>query len=88
MNYEGNLALSWQTLWVGPLLADSVLGPTSQTKESPTSQAAGNDVSGCLPQLLAHANRVCAGRSVVPAAGVGGARTRSGKRVSGRVIGV
>jgi hypothetical protein len=38
-----------QTLWVGPLLADSVLGPTSQTKESPTSQAAGNDVSGCTP---------------------------------------
>jgi hypothetical protein len=52
INYEGNLALSWQTLWAGPLLADSILGPTSQTKESPTSQAAGNDVSGCLPQLL------------------------------------
>jgi hypothetical protein len=52
INDEGNCALSWQTLWTGPLLADSVLGPTSQSKESPSSQAAGNDVSGCLPQLL------------------------------------
>ena len=53
INYEGNLALSWQTLWAGPLLADSIFGPPSQTKESPNSQAAGHDVSGCLPQLLA-----------------------------------
>jgi hypothetical protein len=52
MNYEGNLALSGQTLWVGPLWADSVPGPTSPTKESPSSQAAGNDVSGALPSLL------------------------------------
>jgi hypothetical protein len=26
INYNGDLALSWQTLWVGPLLADSHLG--------------------------------------------------------------
>lgn len=26
LNYEGNLALSWQTLWVGPFLVDGVLG--------------------------------------------------------------
>lgn len=26
LNYEGNLALSWQTLWVGPFLADNHLG--------------------------------------------------------------
>lgn len=26
INYEGNLALGWQTLWVGPFLADGVLG--------------------------------------------------------------
>jgi hypothetical protein len=52
INYEGHWALSWQTLWTGPLLADSVLGPASQRKESPSSQAAGNDVSGSLPQLL------------------------------------
>jgi hypothetical protein len=26
VNYEGKLALSWQTLWVGPFLADGVLG--------------------------------------------------------------
>jgi len=58
LNYEGNLALSWQTLWAGPLLADSILGPTSQTKESPASQAAGNDVSGCLPQLLSENQRL------------------------------
>src|SRR5215467_5420995 len=32
--------------------------------------------------------RVCAGGSVAPAADGGGARTRAGKRVGGRVIGV
>ena len=26
INYNGDLALSWQTLWVGPLLADSHVG--------------------------------------------------------------
>jgi hypothetical protein len=26
LNYNGDLALSWQTLWVGPLLADSHIG--------------------------------------------------------------
>ncbi|MEK7993039.1 MAG: transposase [Planctomycetota bacterium] len=26
VNYEGNLALGWQTLWVGPFLVDGVLG--------------------------------------------------------------
>lgn len=56
INYEGNLALSWQTLWVGPFLADSILGATSLTKESPSSQEAGQDVSACLPELIA-ANR-------------------------------
>jgi len=53
INYEGNLALSWQTLWAGPLLADGILGATSATKESPRSQDAGQDVSNCLPELLA-----------------------------------
>jgi hypothetical protein len=52
INYEGNWALSWQTLWVGPLLADSALGSTSPTKESPASHEAGQDVSGALPRLL------------------------------------
>jgi hypothetical protein len=37
---------------VGPLLADSVLGATSDTKESPTSEPAGQDVSNQLPPLL------------------------------------
>ena len=39
INYEGNMALGWQTLWVGPFLADGVLG-------SP------GDVSSELPRLL------------------------------------
>jgi hypothetical protein len=39
VNYEGNLALSWQTLWVGPFLADGVLGATG-------------DVSSQLEDLL------------------------------------
>jgi hypothetical protein len=56
MNYEGHLALSWQTFFVGPLLADQVLGATSDTKESPASDQAGKDVSACLPELL-EANR-------------------------------
>jgi hypothetical protein len=56
MNYEGHLALSWQTFFVGPLLADQALGATSDTKESPTSDEAGKAVSACLPELLA-ANR-------------------------------
>ncbi|MCU0772631.1 MAG: transposase [Verrucomicrobia bacterium] len=52
MNYEGNLALSWQVLLVGPFLADQVLGATSDTKESPASDQAGKDVSNRLPELL------------------------------------
>jgi hypothetical protein len=52
INYEGKLALSWQMLWVGPFLADSILGATSDTKESPSSEEAGKDVSNCLPELL------------------------------------
>jgi hypothetical protein len=52
INYEGNRALSWQVLLVGPFLADHLLGATSETKESPASDAAGNDVSNRLPELL------------------------------------
>jgi hypothetical protein len=39
INYEGNLALSWQTFWFGPFLVGGDLG-------SP------GDVSGALPQML------------------------------------
>ena len=39
MNYNGDIALSWQCLWVGPLLAESDLGP-------------GGDVSAKLPAML------------------------------------
>lgn len=36
INYEGQLALSWQTLWVGPLLAGGQLGrPGDVSKELP-----------------------------------------------------
>ena len=52
INYEGNLALSWQVLLVGPFLADQILGATSNTKESPASDQAGKDVSHRLPELL------------------------------------
>jgi hypothetical protein len=52
MNYEGNLALSWQVLLVGPFVADQILGATSATKESPASDQAGKDVSSRLPELL------------------------------------
>lgn len=51
-NYEGDLALSWQVLLVGPFLADHMLGATSDTKESPASDQAGKDVSNRLPELL------------------------------------
>lgn len=30
INYNGDLALSWQTLWVGPFLCDSQLGPPAR----------------------------------------------------------
>ena len=62
LNYEGNRALSWQTLWAGPLLADSILGATSETKESPRSEDAGHDVSNCLPEMLAANAALWAGR--------------------------
>lgn len=52
INYEGHWALSWQTLWVGPLVVDHVLGATSPTKESASSDAPGRDVSNQLPGLL------------------------------------
>jgi hypothetical protein len=39
VNYEGNLAIGWQTLWVGPFVADGEFGSTG-------------DVSSCLEDLL------------------------------------
>jgi len=52
INYEGDLALSWQVLLCGPFVADQILGATSDTKESPASDQAGKDVSRRLPELL------------------------------------
>ena len=51
LNYNGDVALSWQTLWWGPLLADSVLG-------SP------GDCSDQLPALLGANRRLWNGRRV------------------------
>lgn len=40
MNYDGNLSYSWQTLWVGPFMADAEWGPGNM------------DVSAKLPSCL------------------------------------
>ncbi len=56
INYDGNLALSWQTLWVGPFLADAIMGSPAQQKEAAASEAHGQDVSAWLPAML-EANR-------------------------------
>jgi hypothetical protein len=56
INYEGNLALSWQTLWVGPFLADAIMGSPSAHKEAIWSGQAGEDVSAYLPMMV-EANR-------------------------------
>lgn len=52
LNYEGNVALSWQTLWVGPFLADGIIGSPSDTKEPASSAVTGNDVSAYLPHMI------------------------------------
>jgi hypothetical protein len=41
LNYEGKMTLSWQTLWVGPFVADGQLGAGSR------------ECSECLPELMA-----------------------------------
>ena len=52
INYNGDLALSWQTLWVGPFLADAIMGSPSDHKEPLCSETCGNDVSAYLPAML------------------------------------
>lgn len=52
INYEGNVALSWQTLHVNGFLVDGQLGPPPANKEAPESAQAGKDVSALLPQML------------------------------------
>lgn len=52
LNYNGDVALSWQTLWVGPFLADAIMGSPSDHKEPVCSEACGNDVSAYLPVML------------------------------------
>lgn len=49
INYNGDLALSWQTLWFGPFLVEGELG-------SP------GDVSGALPVMLERQKDLWAGR--------------------------
>lgn len=46
VNYDGNVALGWQTLWVGPFLADGILGRPVESLE------VGGDVSAHLPGML------------------------------------
>lgn len=50
INYNGDRALSWQTLWVGPFLADGEL-------DSP------GEVSGALPAMLPRNQPLWAGRA-------------------------
>ena len=52
LNYDGHVALSWQTLWVGPFLADAIMGSPSEHKEPVSSDQCGNDVSAYLPMML------------------------------------
>lgn len=50
INYNGALALSWQTFWFGPFLVDGELG-------------APGDVSGALPAMLTRQKDLWAGRA-------------------------
>ena len=52
INYAGDLALSWQTLWVGPFVADGVIGAPAEHKEALSSADSGADVSAWLPTML------------------------------------
>lgn len=61
INYDGNLALSWQTLFVGPFLVDAIMGSPSDHKEPLVSGVCGNDVSAYLPQMLAENRALWAG---------------------------
>lgn len=61
LNYEGNVALSWQTLWVGPFLGDAILGSPSQTKEPASSAVTGEDVSAYLPHMLEESRHLWSG---------------------------
>ncbi|MGC8744824.1 MAG: hypothetical protein ACP5T0_13180 [Verrucomicrobiia bacterium] len=46
INYNGDLAFSFQTLWVGPFIVDGVFGTTSDSNQI------SNDVSNRLPEML------------------------------------
>ena len=52
INYQGQRALSWQRLLVGPFLADPILGATSESREGALRDGGGQDVSCRLPELL------------------------------------
>lgn len=52
INYDGNLALSWQVLFVGPFVADAVMGSPADHKEPLVSGVCGKDVSAYLPQMI------------------------------------
>lgn len=52
INYNGDLALSWQTFWAGPLMCDAVLGTPADYKFAPESCAHGKDISAWMPEML------------------------------------
>jgi hypothetical protein len=52
INYNGDLALSWQTLWAGPFICDAVLGTPADHKFAPESCTHGKDVSAWMPEML------------------------------------
>ncbi|QBG47442.1 hypothetical protein EGM51_08575 [Verrucomicrobia bacterium S94] len=52
INYNGDLAQSWQTLWAEPFMCDAVLGSPADHKFAPESCAHGRDVSVWMPGML------------------------------------
>jgi hypothetical protein len=61
INYEGHLALSWQTFWVGPFVTDAIMGSPSAHKEAICSGQAGDDVSAYLPMMVEENRSLWAG---------------------------
>jgi len=52
INYKGDKALSWQTLWVGPLLADCYLGSPGDVSSRLLEMLERNQILNILPILL------------------------------------
>jgi hypothetical protein len=63
LNYAGKVALSWQTLWVGPFVVDGVVGSPADHKEPLSSGETGNDVSAWLPEMIERNKHLWAGQT-------------------------